>query len=460
MTSIPVARASRIGLVAISVTIGLVACLGGWPTAALGQAGSAPLSPLERRLLLETLPSAEATPAGGLDDGALTAAIQRRARAEAGLRVRPSSIDRFWALEPLPRDMVREFDAARQEASLSQWLAALAPTDPRYRSLLQARDRYRALCARGGWAALPAGPPLKEGAQDPVVPALRARLAAEGYAVPASPEPDRLDAALAAVLAQFQARHGLEADGVLGRATRTALDLPATARLAQIELNLERWRWAPRQLPADRIELDIAGAWAVLYRAGQPRLSMRAVVGKPATKTPMFASRLEAVVFNPPWNVPTSITSQEIAPKAARDPAYLARHHYVTTPNGLQQLPGPDNALGQVKFDLPSPFGVYLHDTPSKGAFARPMRALSHGCMRLEKPLELAAELLGQQGWTRAQVDSAVAAGATRRVGLTQPTPLFVVYRTAFVDAAGDVEFRADVYGWDDKLAAALLAAP
>lgn len=450
----------RARFAAIAVAVGLAACLGGWPMSAFGQTASVPLSPLERRLLLATLSSDGAATAAGVDDATLTAAIQRRARAEAGLRLKPSTVDRFWALEPLPRDMVKEFEQARQDASLSQWLAALSPTDPRYRALLQARTRYRAILARGGWATLPAGPVLKAGAQDAAVPALRLRLTAEGYSVPTNPEPDRFDPALAVVLAQFQARHGLPEDGVLGGATRRALDMPAAARLAQIELNLERWRWAPRQLPSDRIELDIASAEAVLYRAGQPKLSMRAVVGKPATKTPMFASRLEAVVFNPPWNVPPSIAAKEIAPKAARDPRYLSRHHYVITPNGLQQLPGSDNSLGQVKFDLPSPFGVYLHDTPSKGAFARPMRALSHGCMRLEKPLELAAELLGQQGWTRAQVDSAVAAGTTRRVGLAQPTPLFVVYRTAFVDAAGEVEFRPDVYGWDEKLSGALLAAP
>jgi murein L,D-transpeptidase YcbB/YkuD len=454
------ARAPLSGFAAVALVMGVTASLAFGPTSALAETASPPLSPLERRLLLATLPSADAALHGGLDDVALAAAIQRRARAEAGLRVRPSAVDRFWALEPLPRDMVKEFEAARQEASLSQWLAALAPTEPRYRSLLQARDRYRAICARGGWEVLPEGLPLKEGALDPIIPALRVRLAAEGYVVPVGREADRFDAALAVVLAQFQARHGLAADGVLGRVTRAALDMPATARLAQIELNLERWRWAPRQLPADRIELDIAGAEAVLYRAGQPRLSMRAVVGAPATKTPMFASRLEAVVFNPPWNVPASIASREIAPKAARDPTYLSRHHYVITPNGLQQLAGPDNALGRLKFDLPSPFGVYLHDTPSQGAFARPMRALSHGCMRLEKPLELATALLAEQGWTRAQVDSAVATGTTRRVSLAQPTPLFVVYRTAFVDEAGQAQFRPDVYGWDEELSGALLAAP
>lgn len=440
--------------------IAMAVCVSGGPMPAFGQTVSVPLSPLERRLLLATLSSEGAAAPTGVDDATLTAAIQRRARAEAGLRVKPSTVDRFWTLEPPPRDMVKEFEQARQDAGLSQWLAALSPTDPRYRALLQGRDRYRAILARGGWATLPAGPVLKAGAKDAAVLALRQRLTAEGYSVPTSAEPDRLDPALGAVLAQFQARHGLPEDGVLGAATRRALDTPAATRLAQIELNLERWRWEPRQLPPDRVELDIASAEAVLYRAGQSRLTMRVVVGKPATKTPMFASRLEAVVFNPPWNVPTSIVAKEIAPKAARDPTYLSRHHYVVTPNGLQQSPGDDNSLGQVKFDLPSPFGVYLHDTPSKGAFARPMRALSHGCMRLEKPLELAAELLGQQGWTRAQVDSAVAAGTTRRVGLVQPTPLFVVYRTAFVDAAGEVEFRPDVYGWDEKLSDALLAAP
>jgi murein L,D-transpeptidase YcbB/YkuD len=244
---------------------------------------------------------------------------------------------------------------------------------------------------------------------------------------------------------------------VLGPATRAALNVTAQERLAQIEANLGRARWLPRPLPADRIEVDVGSATLRLFRGDRPTLEMKVVVGDPQHPTPMFASAVEAVIFNPPWNVPASIASKEILPRAARDPGYLARQGFVFREGGgLQQRPGPLNALGVVKFDFPSPYGVYLHDTPGKGAFLRERRALSHGCMRLEKPLELAAALLGAQGFGRSDVDAAVAAGATRRVALQAPTPLYVQYRTVTANAAGEASFWPDVYGWDGKLAAAL----
>jgi murein L,D-transpeptidase YcbB/YkuD len=433
--------------------LGVIAALALWSASAT----AAPFQASERTLLIQRLkvddPSVVA-----MDDDALAAATLAWARAEAGLRLRPSAVDRFWVLEPPVRNLANEFEAARRDGRLQAWLAGLPPADPRYRALSAARDRYRRLVQAGGWTALPAGPPLKAAEQGPLAEALRRRLSAENYDVGVGREPDRFDPDLTAALERFQSRHGLVADGVLGRGTRAALDVPAEARLQQIELNLERLRWSPAPLPAERLELDIAAAEAVLYRAGTPRLRMRVVVGKPATRTPMFASRIESVVFNPPWNVPASIASKEITPKVQRDPTYLVRHHYVLVPTGLQQLPGPDNALGRIKFDLPSPFGVYLHDTPARSAFARPARALSHGCMRLEKPLELAVDLLGPQGWSTDTAQAAIDAGETRRVALAQPIPLQVVYRTAFVDEAGDLQFRPDVYGWDGKLRAALAA--
>lgn len=434
--------------------LGMIAALALWGAAAI----AAPFTDSDRSLLVRTLKTADPAAAAPLDDDALGAAILTWARAEAGLRVRPSETDRFWAIEPPRRDLAGEFETAQRQGRLQAWLASLPPADARYRALSLAGERYRRMAQAGGWLVLPAGPPPKAGEQGPLVEALRRRLAAENYDVGGGQEPDRLDPGLAAALVRFQSRHGLAADGVLGRNTRAALDVSAAARLRQIELNLERIRWSPGPMPAERIELDIAAAEAVLYRAGLPRLRMRAVVGAPVTKTPMFASRIETVVFNPPWNVPVSIASKEITPKVRKDPTYLVRHHYVLVPTGLQQLPGPDNALGRVKFDLPSPFGVYLHDTPSRGAFARSMRALSHGCMRLEKPLDLALELLAEQGWTPEMVQAAVDAGATRRVTLSRPVPLRVIYRTAYVDEAGDLQFRPDVYGWDDKLRAALEA--
>jgi murein L,D-transpeptidase YcbB/YkuD len=159
------------------------------------------------------------------------------------------------------------------------------------------------------------------------------------------------------------------------------------------------------------------------------------------------------VVFSPPWNVPASIATNELLPAAAKRPGLLEAMGIRWVDGRLQQRPGPNNSLGLVKFDIDSPWGVYLHDTPGKGLFTRPVRAFSHGCMRLEKPRELAAALLG---WTPGAVDAAIATGVTRRLALRRPLPLLVTHRTARVEADGRVAFRPDIYGWDRKLVAAL----
>lgn len=279
---------------------------------------------------------------------------------------------------------------------------------------------------------------------------------AEGYALPTAVEPQVFEAPLVEALTAFQRRHGLQPDGVLGPTSRAALAVPAAARAAQLEANLERWRWLPRPLPSDRIEVDIGSQTAVVVLAGDPVLDMRVIVGDSRHHTPMFASQLDAVVFNPPWNVPASIASAEIAPRVARDPGYLARNRMVRTENGFRQAPGPGNALGRLKFDLVSPFGVYLHDTSARSLFALPARTLSHGCVRLERPNDLAVLLLTRQGWAPEDVQAAIDKGATRRITLDRPLPLFVVYWTATTGDDGWVRFADDPYGWDRKLLAAL----
>ena len=421
------------------------------------------LTSAERAAMLAAIArSDEATqaPPATLDDETLHAIILRYARSEAGLRVRPGQVDRLWAIEPVERDLLAEYSQARRSATLAGWLASLSSPHQAYRALRAEHCRYAEIVDNGGWSALPPGPELRLGARHPSVAALRARLAVEGYRLAPASDPDLLDAGLADALAAFQLRHDLEPDAVLGPNTRLALDAPAEGRLLQLAMNMERWRWLPHHLPPDRLELDVGAAEAILYSGGQPRLTMRVIVGDPGHKNPMFSSRIEAVVLNPPWRVPVSIARDELLPRAARDPGYLIRNGFRRTPEGaLEQRPGPANALGRVKFDLPSPFGVYLHDTPGKAAFARRERTLSHGCMRLEKPRELAAALLAGQGWTRKEIDQAIAAGATRRIELAVPLPLVVVYRTAGVDNAGAAVFRSDPYGWDSKLSAALAGA-
>ena len=425
----------------------------------IGQAAPA-WTPTDRAAALQainTAGSGAAAPLPALDDEALGKLTERYASRELGQRLRPAEVDRLWALAPAPHNVAAELDAARAAGRLAEWLRQLEPVESGYQTLLTAVDRYRGIVAAGGWRSLPSGGALQEGDRDPGVAQLRARLAAEGYSAGSSGDSVSFDAGLRRALADFQRRHELAADGVANVQTRAALNIDAEHRLAQIEVNLERWRWLPHELPASRVEVDIAGAEARVFEAGREVLSMKVVVGDPRHRTPMFASRLEAVVFNPPWNVPASIASEEILPKAAKDPDYLAANDFISLDGRLQQKAGPKSALGQYKFDLHSPFGVYLHDTPSKKAFGRRARALSHGCMRLEKPRALAELLLTPQGWTSAAIAAAVAGGKTQVVVLKTPLPLLVTYWTAVADASGQVEFRPDVYGWDRKLQEALV---
>lgn len=411
-----------------------------------------------RRAIVQVLSDSEEFPESlpdGLDDGALKAVALRYARTVTGQRLRPSAVDADWAMEPSARALGAEFDAHLEVGDVAAWLANLPPTSEQYRALTNWRRRYAQLVANGGWAPLADGPSLGAGAEGPAVLALRVRLAVEGYTTPASAAPELFDPALEQALQRFQLQHGLEDDGVVGRATRDALNVPADQRLMQIDANLERWRWAP-VLPVDRIEVDAAGDEAVLYRAGEVRLRMRVITGDVKHRTPMFVSRVDGVLLNPPWNVPASIARQELWPKEAARPGYLAANHIRMVDGHLQQAPGVLNALGALKFEMPDRFAIYLHDTPGKAAFGRPDRHLSHGCIRLELPRELAVALLGQQGWSRDRLDAAILGGATQRIPLTQAMPVFVFYWTAAVDETGALIFRRDPYGWDAKLMHAL----
>ena len=391
----------------------------------------------------------------------LSAAAVRLAAQQHGRIADPSAIDKNFALAP-PYDPQTEFGAARDAGRIAAWAAALAPTNPAYQPLVAARARYQAIVAAGGWGEIAAGKPPKLGAADARVPALRQRLGIEGFAAPAPDkppgQPDVFDAPLAAALADFQTAHAIKADGVLTAETVAALNVPAEARLAAIDVNLERERWLPHDTPPLRVEVNIAGPDATLFRDGAPVLSMRAIVGQPTKKTPSFVSSVTAIVFNPPWVVPGDIAAGELWPKERRRPGYLARNGFYASGGQLIQRAGPKAALGYIKFDMPDPFSVYMHDTPSRSLFKRDKRWLSHGCMRLELPRELATELLTPQGWDRTRVDSAIAAGATRRTPLAVQPPVFVVYRTVTASADGRATFRPDVYGWDAKVEAALKA--
>jgi murein L,D-transpeptidase YcbB/YkuD len=289
--------------------------------------------------------------------------------------------------------------------------------------------------------------------------ALRARLAREGYSVGAV-QRRVFDGDLAAALTEFQGRHGLAPTGTLTPQTVAAMNVPVEARLGAIAASLERARWAPNDMPPDRVEADIPSATAVLYQAGAPALRMRTVVGDAQHPTPMFASHVSSIQFNPAWHVPTDIAKAELYPKEARSPGYFARHGYAVVNGQVVQHAGPKSSLGRIKFEMPNAFSVYLHDTPGRALFAVDSRGRSHGCVRLEKPKELAVALLSSQGWDMDRVQQTIDKGDTRWVKPSQTTAVFLLYRTAEAVDDGPVIFRPDIYGWDPKVDAALAAVP
>jgi murein L,D-transpeptidase YcbB/YkuD len=226
----------------------------------------------------------------------------------------------------------------------------------------------------------------------------------------------------------------------------------APSRLRTIEVNLERQRWLPRPLPADRVRVNAADQGLVLYLSDQPAIAMRVVVGQDGEtlQTPEFRAMIEAVLFNPPWRIPDDIAEREIMPILGRDPNYLKRNNIVTLPDGgLEQRAGPDAGLGLLMFNMPNRFDVYLHDTPDKYLFNRDNRRVSHGCIRVQHPRDLAALLMGQ---SMDAINEEIATGATNQRFLPGPVPVIVVYQTAFVDTDGELQFRPDFYNRDARI--------
>lgn len=222
-------------------------------------------------------------------------------------------------------------------------------------------------------------------------------------------------------------------------------------RRDQLKANLERWRWMPRPLGDRYVIVNIAGFHLDVYEHGANVLTMKTVVGKQYHETPFFAAMISDVTINPWWNVPDSIAGNELWPKQRRDPRYFAREHMIVTDDGrIRQKPGEWNSLGRVKFEMPNRFNVYLHDTPAKSLFSAKVRAFSHGCIRLERPLDLAHYLLGYP------VESAIASGDTQTIAIAKPIPVYVLYWTAWPATDGTVEYHRDVYGSDARVIAAL----
>ena len=334
------------------------------------------------------------------------------------------------------------------------------PADPAYQRLQTALAASQEDVRTARWHRLSLPLPMKPGDSGPAVSALRQRLAAEGFDAGTG---EVFDDALTTAVKRYQAARGIADDGTVGPGTLAQLNVSPAARVQQIRLNLARWRMLPRRWAARRIEVNVAAETMVLYQPGEAPLTMRAVVGSPKHPTPLLHAYMTGVLLNPPWRVPSSIIENEIRPALKKNPNYLERngYAYVDVAGGreLQQLPGPKNALGSLKFEMPNLEDIYLHDTPARWLFRNSRRAVSHGCIRLEDPRGLATTQLSvSPDWPRSAIDDAIATGVTQRIPLAHALPVYVLYFTAFVDEDGTVEFRDDLYGRDHRLAAALEA--
>lgn len=406
-------------------------------------------------------------------------------------KVDPTRIDPSWFLTPRDTDLLPILDATlRGElGSVREATQGLLPAYPAYAALRDRLALQRRLDAGNDWTPIPSGPALRDGDSGERVAALVDRLAKLGDLETAWAENGRFDSIVGDAVRRFQQRHGLDADGIVGPRTLTALNVSPQERSAQIQVNMERWRWLPSDLGNEYVLVNIARFQMSVHADGEEVFRQPVVVGRPYRRTPVFSHRMTYLVLNPSWEVPPRLAAQDQLPQIRRDPEYLERMGFDVLqgwganeqridpatvdwgsvsarafPYRLRQRPGPLNALGQVKFMFPNPHNVYLHDTPQRGAFASADRALSSGCIRLSDPMALTEWLLTGPGRpvvrTEAQIAAILESGVETTVRLRTPMPVHLLYWTAWVEGDGRVHYTADIYQRDAPVLEALRQPP
>jgi murein L,D-transpeptidase YcbB/YkuD len=399
-------------------------------------------------------------------------------------RVNPETLHGDWKIKPGLVDLSAILERAVSSGDIEAALARLRPAHRGYTDLREALARLGKLQAAGGWPSVALGETLHPGDRCTAIADLRCRLVASGDAGLPGRFDDLFyfDATLAAAVKRFQRNNGLPADGVVGLETAAMLSVGIEQRIRQVILNLERWRWMPRDLGRRHIIVNTADFRLMAVENGLPVRQMRVVVGRPARRSPVFSADMTYLVLNPYWNVPPTIAAADLLPRLQRDAAYLSRkeirvfanwrpdapeidpltvnwHAYRADdfPFKLRQEPGPNNALGRLKFMFPNRFAVYLHDTPNHDLFDRRQRDFSSGCIRVEAPLALAEFVLaGDERWSREALASAIEGKTPMTIRLNAPVPVHLVYLTAWVDGAGNLQFRNDLYHRDLELDRAL----
>lgn len=408
-----------------------------------------------------------------------THAVMRLAKDLSRGRLSATAADPDWHIPQPKFDAVTFLHEAIKTGRLQQSLHDLSPQKHGYQLLKQTLMRYQSLInSHAEWIHIPNTPSIRPGATDEVIPLVRQRIA-QAYAVDGiaeyyvtSSKSQQYDDELVAAIKAYQIQHGLNPDGIIGKNTIRALNIPLAWKIRQLRINMERLRWLPGDLGKRYVLVNTAGFRLTAAEQGGHILNMRIIVGRDYRSTPSFNGALSHMVLNPYWNVPASIARKDLLPKQQKDPDFFTAGGFKVYPNHsrdaaaldpdtidwhavkkgfpyvLRQDPGAGNALGRIKFMFANGFDIYLHDTPSRSLFQKDIRTFSSGCIRLEKPLELAAFLMGGQIVSDkflADMDS----GKTMAVHLPRQLPIYLVYITAWVDEQDQVHFSPDIYGRD-----------
>lgn len=355
--------------------------------------------------------------------------------------------------------------------------AQLVPSDSAYQKLEKALVSYeKAAKKQQSWPLVPKiTKKLEKGYQGDEIAALRKRLQASGELHKKKTNDKNLfDEDVVAALKVFQKNHGLNPDGVFGPNTVDALNQSAEYRIAQIKVNLERFKTMPKEWGKKFVLVNIPDYKVRIFENDKEKLTVRSIVGNPEWKTPLFSDEVEFVVINPEWHVPINIVKKEMLGQIQKDPKYLQNKNFKVSKNidgkttlvdpgsvdwsqakpgdyHFSQRSGGGNSLGRLKFLFPNKHDIYMHDTPGKALFDRDIRAFSHGCVRVDEPLKLADYFLGftEQKWDAEKIKKAIASGQTQTIKLGEKIPIHIIYVTSWVDEDGVLQFRKDVYGFD-----------
>jgi len=395
---------------------------------------------------------------GGESGDALVQAGLKYASALVNGYTDPKQLHEVYTI-PRPKVDVRAgFQQALQQGNVGGWFNSLAPQTAEYKALSQAFVQYGKLAQQGNQQPIPADKPIKPGAQDSRMPAIVAVLRSGGYVPPqqqGTPDSTSYTPALVAAVKQYQSDMGAKPDGVLGKDTIGALSWGPAQRARQLAVAMERLRWLQRDPPKTRIDVNTAASFLDYWRDGQHADHRNVINGESDKPTPQLQAPIVRLVANPTWNIPDGIAAKELATKSG---SWLASNGYAQKNGKWIQKSGPKNSLGLVKFDMDDDEAIYLHDTPAKAVFALPDRHRSHGCVRVDNAVQFATSVAEQEG-VLDKFQLAMQKDDEGFIKLPNAIPVRLLYQTAFWDGSR-VQFREDVYGWDENIAKALDLAP